>query len=240
MNGKQIIINANISEEIRIAITEKNKLLDLNIEMKNRSKYKGNVYKGIVSNTEDSLEAAFIEFGEKKQGFLPLSEIRPCIQLFNNHEYEFEKIKVSSILKKGQEIIIQVTKDAISSKGAALSTYISIPGRYTIIMHSNECNGGVSKKINNEKDKKFAKTLLKRIYLSSGVSIIIRTAGINCSLSNFLRDFRFLCESWKNIQNDINSKKAPALIYEEPNIIIKTIRDYFSLSINKIIVDLYI
>ncbi len=235
MIRKNIIINANMAEEVRIAITEQKRLIDLDIETYNKIKHKGNIYKGIVSNMEDSLDAAFIDFGEKKQGFLPLSEIRPLLypQEIKNKKY----IKVSEILYKGQEIIIQVTKDEIGSKGAAISTYLSIPGRYVVLMHSDNGNNGISKKINNEKDRKFAKEMLSKIDVPKEMAIIIRTAGMNCSLSNFLTDFTILCNSWKKIESKVNAGKAPTLLYKEPDFTIKTIRDYFSSNVNKIIVD---
>ena len=235
MARRNIIINANMSEEIRVAITEQKKLIDLDIETHNKIKNKGNIYKGIVSNIEDSLDAAFIDFGEQKQGFLPLSEIRPLLypEIIKNKK----KIKISEILSKGQKIVIQVIKDVIGSKGAAISTYLSIPGRYIVLMHSDNANNGISKKINNEKDRKFAKEILSQIDIPKKIAIIIRTAGMNCSLFNFLTDFTILCDAWKKIENGAKMRRIPALLYKEPDFTIKTIRDYFSSNVNKIIID---
>ena len=139
--AKEIIVNANMAEEVRIAILENGQLIDLDIETSTKAKHKGNIYKGIISNIEDALDAAFVDIGEDKQAFLPLSEIRPTIypENFKNKK----KVKISDVLYRGQEIIVQVTKDEIGNKGAAVSTYLSLPGRFVVLMHSDESGGGI-------------------------------------------------------------------------------------------------
>lgn len=233
--SKNIIVNADIAEEIRIAIIENGKLLDLDIETQIRAKHKGNIYKGIVSNIEDSLEAAFVDFGEEKQGFLPVSEIRPDI--YSESLKNIKKIKPSDILVRGQEIVIQVTKDEIGSKGAAVSTYISLPGRYIVLMHSDGGRGGISRKIHSESARKLARDILASLTLPEGLAVIIRTIGISATEQELYQDFKKLCEIWEQINKNSQSNSAPTLLYGEPNIIIRTIRDYCSSDVLKIIID---
>ncbi len=233
--SKKVIINASITEEIRIAIINNNSLVDLNFETTSRKKNKGNIYKGIVSNIENSLNAAFIEFGETKQAFLPLSEIRSSI--YPETMQNKKKIKISDILKIGQEIIIQVVKDQINNKGAAVTTYLSLPGRYLVLMHSNENNSGISKKITNKIARQYARNILSLLNIPPGVAIIIRTTGTTCKFKELYKDFQLLCNTWNKINQSAKIGHAPTLLYKEPDIIIKTIRDYFSQDVKKIIID---
>ena len=146
--SKEIIINANSAEEVRIAILENGRLVDLDIETSVKAKHKGNIYKGIISNIEDGLEAAFVEIGEERQAFLPLSEIRRA--LYPADLQKQRKVKISEVLHRGQEVVVQVTKDEMGNKGAAVSTYLSLPGRFVVLMHSDESGGGISRKIESE------------------------------------------------------------------------------------------
>ncbi len=232
--SKKVIINAAMEEETRIAIVDNNRLLDLNFETATRTKRKGNIYKGIVTNIEDGLNAAFIEFGENKQAFLPLSEIRVTAC---SEELSKKKLKVSNLLTRGQEIIIQVTKDEISNKGAAVTTYLSLPGRYIVLTHSNETGGAISKKIQNENSRQYARNILSSLKIPTGISVIIRTAGITCTSKELLKDFQLLCEIWKQINRGAKLGRAPTVLYHEPDIIIKTIRDYYSKDVTEIIID---
>ncbi len=233
--AKEIIINASVAEEVRIAIVENGRLVDLDIETQGRTKHKGNIYKGIVSNIEDSLDAAFIEFGEEKQGFLPLSEIRP--ELHPEDLKGQKNIKVSQILQRGQEIVIQVTKDEIGSKGAAVSTYLSLPGRYVVLMHSDDSGGGISRKIDSEAARQAARDILSRLNVPEGLAIIIRTAGMNGTRQDLFKDFRMLCETWQQISRGAALGRAPTLLYREPDIVVRTIRDYMAGDVVKIAID---
>lgn len=236
--SKRIIVNANITEEVRIAIIENDKLIDIDIEIPNRTKQKGNIFKGIVTNIEDGLEAAFVEFGESKQAFLPLSEIRYDLsQLDVEILKKFKQLKVSDILTPGQEIVIQITKDKTGTKGAAATTYLSLPGRYIVLMHSDNTGGGISRKITNDNSRKIAKEILFNIEIPIGMAIIIRTAGITATKIDLMRDFKNLCKTWEEIDRNNQSKKAPLLLYEEPNVIIRTIRDYFTDDVSLIAID---
>jgi ribonuclease E len=233
--SKEIIINAEMAEEVRIAIVENSRLVDLDIETQSRTKHKGNIYKGIVSNIEDSLDAAFVEFGEEKQAFLPMTEIRP--ELYPAELRGQRRAKISDVLTRGQEIVVQVTKDEIGTKGAAVSTYLSLPGRFVVLMHSDEGGGGISRKIDNENARQAARDMLSRLSVPEGLAVIIRTAGMTASRQDLYRDFRQLCEIWQQINKGAQLGRAPTLLYKEPDIVIRTIRDYFSQEVAKIVID---
>ncbi len=233
--SKEIIINADMAEEIRIAIIENNRLVDLDIEAQSRTKHKGNIYKGIISNIEDSLDAAFVEFGEEKQGFLPLSEIRT--ELFPAELKNQKRVKVSDVLSRGQEIVIQVTKDEIGNKGAAVSTYLSLPGRYVVLMHSDDSGGGISRKIENESARQAARDMLSRLNVPEGMAVIIRTAGMTAARQDLYRDFTLLCEIWQQVSKGATLGRAPTLLYREPDIVARTIRDYFSNEVTRVVID---
>ncbi|MBH1988956.1 MAG: Rne/Rng family ribonuclease [Myxococcaceae bacterium] len=233
--SKEIIINADMAEEVRIAIVENGRLVDLDIETQKRAKHKSNIYKGIVSNIEDSLEAVFVDFGDEKQGFLPLSEIRP--DLIPESCRNSKKVRPSEILSRGQEIVVQVTKDEIGNKGAALSTYLSLPGRYVVLMHSDEGGGGISRKIDNESARQAARDMLTRLSVPEGMAVIIRTAGMTANRQDLYRDFKNLCETWQQINRGAELGRAPTLLYREPDIVVRTLRDYFSNDVSKVVID---
>lgn len=238
--SKQMIINASASEEMRVAILESDssgerRLLDLDIENQARSKHKGNIYKGIVANVEDSLEAAFIEFGDDKQAFLALSEVRPSLypaELRGNR-----RPKISDVLKRGQEIIVQVTKDEIGNKGAAVTTYLSLPGRYVVLMHSDEAGGGVSRKVDDEQARRRAREILNHIDVPDGMAVIIRTAGVARPRLDLYRDLKNLAQQWETIDRGAALGRAPTLLYREPDLVVRTIRDYLAPDITKVVID---
>lgn len=233
--SKEIIINANMAEEVRIAILEKGRLIDLDIETSVKAKHKGNIYKGIISNIEDGLDAAFVEIGEERQAFLPLSEVRPSI--FPEELKNKKKNKISDVLSRGQEIVVQVTKDEIGSKGAAVSTYLSLPGRFVVLMHSDESGGGISRKIDSETARSAARDMLAHLSVPDHMAVIIRTAGMSGTKNDLFRDFRLLCEAWQQIDKGAQIGRAPTLLYREPDIVIRTIRDYFSSDVTRIVID---
>lgn len=232
--SKEIIINASLAEEVRIAILEHGRLIDLDIETL-KAKHKGNIYKGIISNIEDGLEAAFVEIGEERQAFLPLSEVRST--LYPESLRNKKKVKISDVLTRGQEIVVQVTKDEIGNKGAAVSSYLSLPGRFVVLMHSDESGGGISRKIESETARSAARDMLSRLSVPEHMAVIIRTAGMNGTKSDLFRDFRLLCEAWQQIDKGAQLGRAPTLLYREPDIVIRTIRDYFSPDVSRIIID---
>ena len=235
---KQMIINASASEEIRVAILEgghEGRLLDLDIENQARTKHKGNIYKGIVANVEDSLEAAFIEFGDDKQAFLALSEVRPA--LYPAELKGVRRPKISDVLKRGQEVVVQVTKDEMGNKGAAVTTYLSLPGRYVVLMHSDEAGGGVSRKVDDEQARRRAREILNHIEVPDGMAVIIRTAGVSRPRIDLYRDLKSLAREWETIDRGAQLGRAPTLLHREPDLIVRTIRDYLAPDISKIVID---
>ena len=233
--SKEIIINANMAEEVRIAILESGRLIDYDNETSVKAKHKHNIYKGIISNIEDGLDAAFVEIGEERQAFLPLSEVRPSI--FPESFRGKKKVKISDVLTRGQEVVVQVTKDEIGSKGAAVSTYLSLPGRFVVLMHSDESGGGISRKIDSETARSAARDMLAHLSVPEHMAVIIRTAGMSGTKNDLFRDFRMLCETWQQIDKGAQIGRAPTLLYREPDIVIRTIRDYFSSDVTRIIID---
>jgi ribonuclease E len=233
--AKEIIINANLAEEVRIAILESGRLVDLDIETATKAKHKGNIYKGIISNIEDGLDAAFVEIGEERQAFLPLSEVRPGI--YPEALRGKKKVRISDVFARGQEVVVQVTKDEIGNKGAAVSTYLSLPGRFVVLMHSDESGGGISRKIDSESARSAARDMLARLSVPEHMAVIIRTAGMNATKNDLFRDFRVLCEAWQQIDKGARLGRAPTLLYREPDIVIRTIRDYFSADVSRIVID---
>lgn len=233
--SKEIIINANMAEEVRIAILEDGRLIDYDNETSVKAKHKHNIYKGIISNIEDGLDAAFVEIGEERQAFLPLTEVRPSI--YPESVKGKKKVKISDVLSRGQEVVVQVTKDEIGSKGAAVSTYLSLPGRFVVLMHSDESGGGISRKIDSETARSAARDMLAHLSVPEHMAVIIRTAGMSGTKNDLFRDFRMLCETWQQIDKSAQIGRAPTLLYREPDIVIRTIRDYFSSDVTRIIID---
>jgi ribonuclease E len=233
--SKEMIVNATHTEELRVAIIEDSRLVELDFESGARAKNKGNIFKGIVSNIEDGLEAAFIEFGEDKHGFLSLSELRKS--LYPDSVRGKKNPRISEILKVGQEIVVQVTKDEIGTKGAAVTTYLSLPGRYVVLMHSEEGGGGISKKIQDENARRRARDMLSRIEVPDGMAVIIRTAGMHRPLPDLFRDLLLLCKVWERIDKGAQLGRAPTILYREPDLVARTVRDYVRADISKIIID---
>ncbi len=184
---------------------------------------------------EDSLEAAFIEFGDDKQGFLALSEIRPAVYPENLRGHK--RPKISEILKRGQEIVVQVTKDEIGNKGAAVTTYLSLPGRYVVLMHSDDGGGGISRKIDDEAARRRAREVLQRVEVPDGMAIIVRTAGMNRPRVDLFRDLQSLAKAWEQIDRGAQLGRAPTLLYREPDLVVRTIRDYLGPDVKSIVID---
>ncbi len=238
--SKTMIVNAMAAEETRIAIMEDGRLTELDFESGARTKNKGNIYKGIISNVEDGLEAAFIDFGEEKQGFLALSEVRKDLypeKLKARFGDRKNKAKISEIFEIGQEVVVQISKDEIGSKGAAVSTYLSLPGRYVVLMHSDDSGGGISKKIQDSKARQRAQDMLSRIKVPEGQAVIIRTAGMNRQLPDLFRDMIALTKTWQRIDKGASLGRAPTILYREPDLIARTVRDSLGAGIAKIVVD---
>ena len=231
---KRILINALQAEEIRVAMVDGQKLYDLDIESSDREQKKGNIYRAKISRIEPSLEAAFIDFGSERHGFLPLKEISP--EYFYNTPTEGERVKIDKVLKEGQELIVQVEKEERGTKGAALTTYISLAGRYLVLMPNNPDAGGISRRIEGE-DRAELRDKLANLTIAQGAGIIIRTAGVGRSVEELQWDLDYLDTAWQAIRKAALSGVAPFLIYQESNVIVRAIRDYLRQDIGEVLVD---
>ena len=225
---KRMLFNATQAEELRVAIVDGQKLVDLDIESASKEQRKGNIYKGVVTRVEPSLEAAFIDYGCERHGFLPFKEIaRSCLP---------GNGKVPENLKEGQELLVQVEKDERGNKGAALTTYVSLAGRYIVLMPTNPRGGGVSRRIEGEERNELRDTLAQ-LDIPEGMSLIARTAGIGRSAEEFQWDLNYLLSLWKAIDGASTSQPGAFLIYQEGSLVIRAIRDYFSADIGEILID---
>src|SRR5210317_783918 len=231
---KRILINALQAEEIRVAMVDGQKLYDLDIESSDREQKKGNIYRAKISRIEPSLEAAFIDFGSERHGFLPLKEISP--EYFYNTPAEGERAKIEKVLKEGQELIIQVEKEERGTKGAALTTYISLAGRYLVLMPNNPDAGGISRRIEGE-DRAELRDKLANLTMTQGAGVIISTAGVGRTVEELQWDLDYLDTAWQAIRKAALSGVAPFLIYQESNVIVRAIRDHLRQDIGEVLVD---
>ncbi len=230
---KRMLFNATQQEELRVAIVNGQKLVDIDIENASRQQKKGNIYKGIITRIEPSLEACFIDYGEDRHGFLPFKEIN---RIYFTKSIDLRTEKIQDALEEGQEIIIQVDKEERGNKGAALTTYISLAGRYLVLMPNNPRGGGVSRRIEGE-EREELKELIAQLSIPSGMSIIARTAGIGRNLEELQWDLNYLLKLWEAVETAVNSNPAPVLIYLESSLVIRAIRDYFQPDINEVLID---
>ncbi len=231
---KRILINALQAEEVRVAMVDGQKLYDLDIESSDREQKKGNIYRAKISRIEPSLEAAFIDFGSERHGFLPLKEISP--EYFYNAPAEGERAKIEKVLKEGQELIIQVEKEERGTKGAALTTYISLAGRYLVLMPNNPDAGGISRRIEGD-DRAELRDKLASLTMTQGAGVIIRTAGVGRTVEELQWDLDYLDTAWQAIRKAALSGVAPFLIFQESNVIVRAIRDHMRQDIGEILVD---
>ena len=227
-----MLINATQPEELRVALVDGQKLYDLDIESGAREQKKANIYKGKITRVEPSLEAAFVDFGSDRHGFLPLKEI--------SREY-FSKapegrVNIKDVLKEGQEVIVQVEKEERGNKGAALTTFISLAGRYLVLMPNNPRAGGISRRIEGE-ERNELREALNGLDVPSDMGLIVRTAGLGRSSEEMQWDLDYLTQLWKAIKEASLEQKAPFLIYQESNVIIRAIRDYLRQDIGEVLVD---
>lgn len=231
-----MLINATQTEEVRVALVKNNYLYDLDIECPAEVKKKGNIYKAVVTRREPSLDAVFVEYGAKRQGFLPLKEIAP--EYLSKHPDDFgdEKPPITTLLREGQELLIQVDKEERGNKGAALTTYITLAGCYLVLMPNNPNSGGISRRIEGD-DRDELKETLNALQLPEEMGLIIRTAGVGKSQDELQGDLDMLCNQWQAIRQAYNSQLAPCLIHQEGDVIIRSIRDNLRKSIGEIIID---
>jgi ribonuclease E len=239
---KRMLFNATQAEELRVAIVDGQKLIDLDIESATKEQRKGNVYKGVITRVEPSLEAAFVDYGTERHGFLPFKEIA---RAYFRPDAEPGRARIQDAIGEGTEVIVQVEKDERGNKGAALTTFISLAGRYLVLMPNNPRGGGVSRRVEGE-DRNELRETMEKLPVPQGMSIIARTAGIGRTLEELEWDLRYLRKLWEKIleaaepQRDPSGKvlnPAPFLIYQESSLVIRAIRDYYQPDIGEILVD---
>src|SRR5690242_14051393 len=226
-----MLFNATQQEELRVAIVDGQKLVDLDIESASREQRKSNIYKGLITRIEPSLEAAFVDYGEERHGFLPFKEVSKAY--FRDGAGHG---RIQDALREGQDLIVQVEKDERGNKGAALTTYISLAGRYLVLMPNNPRGGGVSRRIEGE-DRAELRDVMSQLSIPAGMSIIARTAGIGRSEEELQWDLNYLLQLWRAIEDASNSQSGAFLIYQESSLVIRAIRDYFHQEIGEILID---
>ena len=232
---KKMLINATQPEEIRVALVDGQRLYDLDIENRARGSTKANVYKAKITRVEPSLEAAFVDFGADRHGFLPLKEI--AHQYYRSTAPEGEgKTRIKDVLKEGTEVIVQVDKEERGTKGAALTTYISLAGRYMVLMPNNPKAGGISRRIEGD-DRNELRDALAQLAIPDGMGVIIRTAGVGRSPEELQWDLDYLLQLWGSIASASDENKAPVLLYQESDVIIRTIRDYLRDDVDQVLID---
>jgi ribonuclease E len=229
-----MLVNATQREELRVAVVDGQKLYDLDIEIPSREQRKANIYKGRITRLEPSLEAAFVEFGAERHGFLPLKEISP--EYFQDGERNGGRVNIREVLREGQEIVIQVEKDERGNKGAALTTYLSLAGRFLVLMPNNPKAGGVSRRIQGD-DRDAVREAMDGLEVPEGMGAIVRTAGVGRSLEELQWDLDTLLRVWEAIKRTAIERAAPFLIYQESNAILRALRDHFAAEIGEILVD---
>jgi len=233
---KRMLFNATHPEELRVAIVDGQKLLDLDIESSSYQQKKGNIYKAKVTRVEPSLEAAFVDYGSERQGFLPLKEISRIYFRDYDSKTPMGQVRIKDVIKEGQELIVQVEKEERGTKGAALTTFISLAGRYLVLMPNNPRGGGISRRIEGE-ERTEMREAMAQLNIPQDYSVIIRTAGIGRTSEELQWDLDYLIHLWDAISKAAADRSAPFLIYQESNLVIRAIRDYLRADIGEILID---
>lgn len=232
---KKMLINATQAEEVRVALVDGQRLYDLDIENRSRIQTKANIYKAKITRVEPSLEAAFVDFGADRHGFLPLKEISP--QYFRSSAPTGDgKTRIKEVLKEGTEVIVQVDKEERGTKGAALTTFISLAGRYMVLMPNNPRAGGISRRIEGD-DRSELRDALAQLQIPDGMGVIIRTAGVGRSAEELQWDLNYLLQLWDSISTASAENTAPVLLFQESDVIIRAIRDYLRDDIDQVLID---
>ncbi len=231
--SSKILINAIDPEEVRIAKVKESRMEEFQIEMAGREMIHGNIYKGVVTRVEPSLQAVFVDYGGDRNGFLQQHEIHSDYFQENSEGNS----GIEHLIKKGQEIMVQVTKDPMMKKGAMLTTYISLPGRYIVLMPGTDNHKGISRKIEDEEERKRLKELLQTLTLPAGFGVIVRTAGQGCNKTQLSKDLGYLMRLWRDIKIKGMQEAAPAALYKERSLAVRSIRDHFTSDVNEILID---
>lgn len=232
-NMKRMLVNATQQEELRVAMVDGQRLYDLDLETSSREQKKSNIYKAIITRVEPSLEAAFIDYGGNRHGFLPLKEIS---RSYFKPDARSGRVSIKDAIQEGQEIVIQVEKEERGNKGAALTTFISLAGRYLVLMPNNPRAGGVSRRIEGE-DRNLIREALSSLDIPEGMGLIVRTAGVGRNAEELQWDLDYLLHLWEVIEKASDDRPAPFLIYQESNLIIRALRDYLRNDIGEILID---
>lgn len=233
---RRMLINAIHAEECRIAITEDNVLSELEIEGHLGKKLKGNIYKARISRIEPSLQAAFVDIGTQRNGFLQINDIHPSYFRPGAPTSSNSRIQVQDVLRPDQELVVQVVKEEREAKGATLTTYLSLPGRYVVLMPGSD-RGGVSRKISDAEQRKRLINLARELEIPAGIGLIIRTAGLDRSQSELARDLSLQLKVWETILTAAQSATSPSMLYQESDLASRVIRDYFTPDVREILVD---
>ncbi len=233
----KLLINADEPEECRVALLENGKLESFHVETMSREQHKGNIYKGRIVSIETNLQAAFVDLGTGKNGFLPFNEIHP--EYYTKEvpaDSHWKNHKIKEVLAEGQEVLVEVVKDVTGNKGASLTTYLSLPGRYVVLMPGSDSHG-ISKKIDKEEERQKLREMLDACNIPEGVGYIIRTASDGITKAALTNDVRYQIKLWQEIKEKAQAGPAPALLYKEQSIIDRFLRDHFSAEIEEILVD---
>lgn len=230
---KRMLFNATQQEELRVAIVDGQKLIDIDIETAGREQRKSNIYKGVITRIEPSLEACFVSYGEDRHGFLPFKEVA---RSYFREGVDVRNCTIKEALREGQEIMVQVEKEERGNKGAALTSFISLAGRYLVLMPNNPRGGGVSRRVEGEERQELRETMDK-LDLPQGMSVIARTAGIGRNVEELQWDLNYLMQLWRAIEGAGKSAPGAFLIYQESSLVIRAIRDYFQPDIGEVLID---
>jgi ribonuclease E len=231
---KRMLINATQQEELRVALVDGQKLYDLDIESPGHEQKKANIYKGTITRVEPSLEAAFVDYGADRHGFLPLKEIA---KTYFPKDYKYDgRPSIKQVISEGTEVIVQIDKEERSQKGAALTTFVSLAGSYLVLMPNNPRAGGISRRIEGD-ERTELKSALSELDVPKGMGLIVRTAGVGKSPEELKWDLSVLVRHWESVAQAADSKPAPFLIHQESNVIVRAIRDYLRRDVGEILID---
>ncbi len=233
----KLLVNTIEPEECRIALLEDGRIESFHVETVSREQTKGNIYKGRIAAVEPSLQAAFVEIGTEKNGFLPFSDIHPEYYYSDvDPDTHWKKLKIQDVIRKGEEVLVEVVKESVGNKGSNMTTFLSIPGRYLVLMPGSS-SAGISRKIDNDEQRRRLKEMMNSFNIPEGIGYIIRTASKGITKTALSRDMKYLINLWQEIKTLGQSMPAPSLVYQEQDIISRFLRDHFTSDIQEILVD---
>lgn len=233
----KLLVNTIEPEECRIALLEDGRIESFHVETVSREQTKGNIYKGRIAAVEPSLQAAFVEIGTEKNGFLPFSDIHPEYYYSDvDPDTHWKKLKIQDVIRKGEEVLVEVVKESVGNKGPNMTTFLSIPGRYLVLMPGSS-SAGISRKIDNDEQRRRLKEMMNSFNIPEGIGYIIRTASKGITKTALSRDMKYLINLWQEIKTLGQSMPAPSLVYQEQDIISRFLRDHFTSDIQEILVD---